>query len=211
MFCPKRFKCNANGKVSIDVQFMSDGKADCDDSSDENECFSASRTTRTFSSDSEMKADPVIKAAFWIMGSLVIVENACVIANGLAFLKKTRAFDSIKFQHAIILNIAIADFIMGIYLLAIAFYDMSFSEVYGGVDRDWRSSLKYSIIGSLTVISRETSCFLMVILTAFRLKNITNAIESLSLSVHPWKILICMAWIFSLLIGMVPMLKPTSQ
>ena len=211
MFCPKRFKCNAAGKVSIDVLQVCDGKPDCNDNSDESNCPTATKISSVFSSDTEMIADVAIKSAFWIMGILVMVGNSCVIIQSISFLKTKKTLDGVRFHQFIILNISIADFIMGIYLITIASYDAAFSGFYGNVDREWRSSLKCSVIGSLAVISSETSCFLMVALTSFRLKNITQAMESLTASLRPWKICIIAAWLFSFFIGIAPMLPQTSQ
>ena len=211
MFCQKRFKCNATGKVSIDVLNVCDGTSDCDDSSDENNCSTATIISSIFSSDTEMIANLGIKSAFWIMGILVIVGNSYVIIKRIAFLKTQQTLDGISFQHFIILNISIADFMMGIYLITIASYDVSLSGFYGEVDREWRSSLKCSVIGSLAVISSETSCFLMVVLTCFRLKNITQPVESVNASTRPWIICIILAWIFSFIFGIAPMLPQTSQ
>jgi len=208
MLCPKRFKCNASGKVSIEELQVCDGTVDCDDESDEKDC---AVSLPIFSSDTEMIANPAIKSAFWIIGFLVIMGNSYVFATTIVLLKKKQTFDGIKFQHVIILNISIADFIMGIYLLIVAVYDAKFSNIYGGVDREWRSSLTCSIIGSLAVISSEASCFLLVLLTAFRLKNITKVVESLNSSLHQWKIFICLAWIFSLMLSIFPLTNVTSQ
>ena len=211
MFCPKRFKCNATGKVSIDVLNVCDGVSDCNDNSDENNCSTATIISSIFSSDTDMIANLGIKSAFWIMGILVMVGNSYVIIKRTAFLKTQQTLDGISFQHFIILNISIADFIMGIYLITIASYDASFSGFYGEVDREWRSSLKCSVIGSLAVISSETSCFLMVVLTGFRLKNITQPAESVNASPRPWKLCIILAWLFSFFLGIAPMLPQTSQ
>ena len=211
LFCPKRFKCNASGKVSVDVLQVCDGRTDCDDNSDETNCPSASRILSIFSSDTEMIANLAIKSAFWIIGLVVMVGNSYVIITTIALLKKKQTLEGIRFQHFIILNISIADFIMGIYLITIASFDASFSGIYGTVDREWRSSLRCSIIGSLAVISSETTCFLMVVLTGFRLKNITKAVESLNASLLPWKICLASTWIFSLFLGIVPLLPQTSQ
>ena len=122
--CPKRFKCNATGNVSIDVQQICDGKPDCDDGSDENNC-TMERNEPKFSSDTEMIANPVIKAAFWIMGFIVLFSNAYVVANTTQFLKSHKDFN---FNWFIILNISVADFIMGVYLMTIAV----FSEIFSG-------------------------------------------------------------------------------
>ena len=211
LLCPKRFKCNASGKVSIDVQQVCDGKADCDDGSDENDCRVVSRIQSIFSSETEMIANSAVKAAFWIMGFVIIIGNAYVVVTSIALLRKKHSLDIISFHQVIILNISIADFIMGIYLLAVASYDASFSGMYGFVDSEWRSSLRCSIIGSLAVFSSETSCFLMVILTAFRLRNVTKALESMAFSLRPWKIMIVCVWFVSLTISIIPTLSITSQ
>ena len=211
LFCPKRFNCNATGKVSIDVQQVCDGKPDCADNSDESNCLTATKISSIFSSETEMIANLGIKSAFWLIGIMVIVGNSYVIITTVAFLKKKQTLDGMGFHQFIILNISIADFMMGIYLITIASYDAAFFGIYGAVDREWRSSLKCSVIGSLAVISSEASCFLMVVLTGFRLKNITQAVESLTASLRPWKICIIAVWIFSFFLGIVPMLPQTSQ
>ena len=212
MFCPQRFKCNAAGKVSIDALNVCDRMSDCDDNSDEKNCSTTLTTVFSiFSSDTEMIENVGIKSAFWIMGILVMVGNSYVIITRIFFLKMQQKLDGISFQHFIILNISVADFIMGIYLITIASYDVSFSGFYGEVDREWRSSLKCSVIGSLAVISSETSCFLMVVLTGFRFKNITQVVGSLTASSRPWMICIIAVWLFSFFLGIVPILPQTSQ
>ena len=210
-FCSKRFKCNATGKVSIDVLHVCDEKSDCDDNSDESDCSTATNISRIFSFATEMIANLGIKSAFWIIGILVIVGNSYVIIRTISFLRANQTLDGINFQHFIVLNISIAGFIMGIYLITIASYDVSFSGLYGEVDREWRSSLKCSLIGSLAVISSETTCFLLVVLTAFTLKNITPTKESLNASSRPWTICIIAAWLFAFFLGIVPILPQTSQ
>ena len=200
--CPMRFKCKAKGKISIDVLQICDGIMDCDDHSDEKDCAD----TSVFSSSTEMIAEPAIKAAFWIIGFVVIFGNFYVIVTSISNLKEKMTLQGVGFQQVIIINISIADFIMGVYLLTIAAYSESFSGRYGEVDHEWRSSLKCSIIGSLVVISSQTSCFLMVVLTAFRLTNVVYAIESLSSSLSRWVICVIIAWVLSFIIGIVPMI-----
>ena len=200
--CPMRFKCKAKGKISIDVSQICDGIMDCDDRSDEKDCAD----TSVFSSSTEMIAEPSIKAAFWIIGFVVIFGNFYVIVISITNLTEKKTLQGVGFQQVIILNISIADFIMGVYLLTIATYSESFSGRYGEVDQEWRSSLKCSIIGSLVVISSQTSCFLMVVLTGFRLTNIVNAFESLNASLNRWVICIVTTWVLSFIIGIVPMI-----
>ena len=203
--CPKRFKCNATGYVSIDVLQVCDGKRDCDDGFDENYC-SVEENTALFSFDTEMIANPVLKAFFWIIGFLVLLGNAFVIVSTATYFKRNRVLNILGFERLIILNISIADIIIGIYLLTIAIYSVVFSGVYGSMDQEWRSSLRCSIVGSLAVISSQTSCFLRVILVAFVLLNMYHPIKSLL----PWIISIVAIWFLSILFGIVPILHATS-
>ena len=209
--CPQRFECNAKEKVSIDVQNQCDMTADCDDESDETSCPMPFTSGRAFSNAFYMIESKPIEAAFWLSGFAVVFGNTYVIFTTITFLKKNKKINGIKFQHVIILNISIADFIMGIYLLVIGSFSAFYSGYYGEVDREWRSSIKCSIIGSLAVISSETSCFLMVVLTAFRLRNITNAMESLTSSWRAWKVSIGMAWLSAIIISFIPLLDATSE
>ena len=211
MFCPKRFNCAANGKVSIDVLNVCDGLSDCDDNSDETICATVTYYFGFFPSDTEMLANLGLKSTLWIMGILIIMGNCYVIITTISLLKTKKTLDGINFQRFIILNISIADFIMGIYLITIASHAVAFSGFYGEVDLEWRSSLKCSVIGSLVVISSEASCFLMVILTGFRMKNVTQAVESFNASSRPWMICIIAAWLFSFFLGIAPILPQTSQ
>ena len=203
--CPKRFKCNANGKVSIDVFQVCDGKPDCDDRSDENNCLEQENEA-IFSSDTEMIAEPAFKAAFWIMGFIVLFGNASVVVDSAKFLKKQTVLDFAIFQRVIILNISIADFVMGVYLITIAAFSQAFSGIYGTVDHEWRSSLRCSIIGSLTVVSSEASCFFMILLTSFRLINVYKPIESQTFSLLPWKLSIVATWLLSIFLSIIPMI-----
>ena len=206
--CPKRFKCEAKGNVSIDILQKCDGKPDCDDHSDENDCSS----NYLFSSNTEMIANPVLKSAFWIMGFVVVLSNICVIVVTSSFVKKKKGkiSDNFIFQHIIILNISIADFLMGVYLITIAAYSAKFSGYYGSVDSKWRSSLQCSVIGCIAVISSQASCFFMVVLTAFRLVNIFWPLKFLSASLISWKICLGLSWLFSLCLAIAPILNVTS-
>ena len=203
--CPKRFYCHADGNVSIDRSKVCDGKRDCDDRSDEEGCSSSLYfIAKLYESYGEMIRDSFTRHAYWIMGFIVVIGNTFTVLFTITLLKRKRVPDGIWTQQLIILNISLADFLMGVYLIAISSFGREFSGLYSSVDLEWRSSLSCSIFGSLSVISSEASCLLMVILTAFRLRNVSNPIASLTISILPWKISICFAWLIALFVGVVP-------
>ena len=190
--CPSRFECKAGGKVSIDSAQKCDGTIDCDDGSDETLCIYGENLLDRF------------VYGFWVMGCLVIVGNLFAFVFTVKLLRSKQLSDSIWTQYLIILNISIADFIMGVYLLTIARYSFTYSRHTTASSYEWRSSLGCSIVGSLSVISSEASCFLMVVLTAFRLQNISNPMASLSVSTLKWKVCICFAWFLAVILAVVP-------
>ena len=208
--CPKRFNCKSGDKVSIDVSHICNGVVDCDDGEDEQNCAIISENEKLFSSATEMISNQVFRIGFWVIGLVVIFGNLMVIFKNGNHLRTAKLTSSLRCQNIIILNISIADLLMGIYLVTIAIFSQIYSGYYGTVDVIWRSSVRCSIVGSLAIISSEASCFCMVILTAYRLDSVCRPFENVTSPKWPWKISICVAWVISLTIGIFPALGQTS-
>ena len=199
--CPKRFVCKTGNKVSIDVDQVCDKKQDCDDNKDEKDC--KYNESNIFSSDREMIANSGLKSCFWIMSIAVIIGNLYVITSTIC-LKRVKLNEASMYHHMIILNISIADMIMGIYLLSIAIASLYYSGYCGQIDIEWRSSLRCSIIGSLAVLSSEASCFFMVLLTSCRLYAIYKPFSTLSTSSRKYKLAILSVWLLAFIIAVFP-------
>ena len=119
--------------------------------------------------------------------------------------------DSQKFNYILILNLSLADFLMGIYLLIISVKSIQFSGFYAIIDYKWRTSLECSIIGSLSILSSETSCFIMTIITAYRLYNVFNNSNARKSTNLAWKIWIVLAWLVSIVLALLPLFKATAN
>ena len=204
--CPYRFRCKAGDKISIDISQVCDGQTDCDDGTDEADCSSS-----LFSSETELIANPILRRAFCIISFVVIIGNFVVIMITAKLWKTSKLTESLQCQHIVNLNISCADFLMGVYLITVAVFSAVYSGYYGEVDHKWRASLGCSIVGSLAVISSEASCFLMVMLTAFRLNTVWNPVSLLSMTTLSWKVCIVGAWICALSVGILPMLDQASE
>ena len=91
--CPMRFECKAEEKLSVDVLQICNGITDCNDHFDEKDCAD----TSIFSSSTEMIAEPVIKAAFWIIGFVVVFGNFYVIVASISIFKKKKTLQGVGF------------------------------------------------------------------------------------------------------------------
>ena len=211
LFCSKRYACSAGDKVSIRLDQRCNGIFDCDDRSDENNCPKKAETV--FSSDTEMIKYDGLKSCFWIVGLAVIVGNMYVIISTVHYIRKAKNLStSLKFQHLNVLNISIADFIMSFYLITIAFLStFVYSGNYGKVDRKWRTSDYCSFLGSLAVLSSEASCFLMVLLTFYRLHNVHKPFSTLSSPSFIWKVGLVLAWLAAVVLAFIPMIRVTGS
>ena len=209
--CSKRHPCCASDKVSIRSDQICNGIFDCDDRSDERSCPKKAETV--FSSETEMIKYDGLKSCFWIVGLAVIVGNMYVIISTLHYIRKKKNLStSLKFQHLNVLNISIADFIMGFYLMAIAILStFVYSGNYGKVDRKWRTSQYCSFLGSLAVLSSEASCFLMVLLTFYRLHNVYKPFSTLSSPSFIWKVGLVLAWFAAVALAFIPMIRVTGS
>ena len=217
------YECSDTLLIISSIQ-VCDRSMDCFDTSDENSCalivdwFSSRNLTSEtfsfsvlFSTRFRMIGSVGILSAFWIIGIIVIIGNSIVIVTTIKLLRTTHVSDFLRCQYVIILNISSADFIMGVYLLTLAVFNEIFSEYYSDVDYEWRSSPRCSIIGSLAVISSEASCFLMVVLTSFRIYNICKPMASLSLSLLPWGVCIGASWLVAITIAILPIVHLSSN
>ena len=121
----------------------------------------------------------IMRYFFWIIAVLVVTGNAYVIISSVPKTSCfTQAWPSVSLQcnHTVILNIAVADFIMGIYLITISILNIVKFGSSNYNSLEWIVSLGCSIVGSLA------SCFLMMTLTSFRSYHVYQPLSSMTAS-----------------------------
>ena len=83
--------------------------------------------------------------------------------------RKKKLIATARTNHILILNLAVADLLMGIYLLMLGIVGTILDGVFCSHQYTWRSGITCQAMGTLVVISSETSVLTMVMLASFRL------------------------------------------
>ena len=202
-----RFYCESGKPISIDKKFVQNGIKDCDTGLDE---------CKTLISDRyEMIANPVLRSLFWIMGFVALIGNLATniltLKEMFLYGKRNNAFpnrtSSVKVANScFIFNLTISDFLMGVYLLGVVSQGVNYSGRYCFVDKEWRSSNRCWILGTVAVLSSEASAFIMASMSTFRLVSIYKPFLTRTMKLK-WIVLVgVLCWLFSLLFAFLPWL-----
>ncbi|XP_071500488.1 G-protein coupled receptor GRL101-like [Diadema antillarum] len=134
-----------------------------------------------------------IEISIYILGISALIGNSYVIIQRL-LAKFSR--DTAKVQSILILNLAISDFLMGIYLLILAIMDIVISDSYfwEGRAEEWRTSSICQAAGFISVLSSETSVFLITIISLDRVISVLFPFSEHRLSVKSARVVVGMTW-----------------
>ena len=112
-----------------------------------------------FSSCDDLINGILFKVVIWVLGLLAICGNLIVIMWRLWNLR--------EYSGTILyINLAISDFLMGIYLIIIASADLYFMGIYAPNSPQWRQGLLCKFAGFISLVSSQVSVSLLVIITA---------------------------------------------
>uniref|UniRef100_H2YG05 G-protein coupled receptors family 1 profile domain-containing protein n=1 Tax=Ciona savignyi TaxID=51511 RepID=H2YG05_CIOSA len=202
----KRFYCASKVPLSIDRTLVEDGIKDCSDGSDE--CPINSTRNTLFSSQSDMIGNSILRTFFWIMGLSAIIGNTVVIVTTISKLKNFSKNSATKNNNCwLVINLAISDCLMGVYLISVSIKGAQFHGKYCYLDLDWRTSSSCSLLGSLALLSTETSIFIMTIMTTQRVFAVFRPIESMNSSFGSVVIPTFVAWLCGLFIAVLPLFE----
>ncbi|XP_039257513.2 uncharacterized protein LOC120334123 isoform X1 [Styela clava] len=208
-----RFYCENGQPLYVMNSQKRDGIGDCSDWSDECPTINKSTSIDAFSSRYELIESSVLRTIIWIMALLAIIGNAAVIIREIIKLRqKTKITPAMRANRLLILNLALADFLMGIYLISLCVMTLKMQGDYCSRDLAWRSSKTCIGLGVLSVAASETSVITMILLTGCRLYAISNPFQS-SRKPSPRHLLIFIlgSWMTSLILGLLPLTPGLSR
>ena len=139
-----------------------------------------------------------LQICIWILGILAFLGNLFVIIWRLIDKEENRV------QSFLLTNLAVADMLMGVYLLTIAIMDVRWRGEYFKHDIDWRSGLGCQIVGVLSMLSSEVSVLILTIITMDRFLCIVFPFKFKRLTFKTASFVCLVVWIFGVVISVLP-------
>ena len=153
------------------------------------------------SSCEDLMRRDILKAFLWILGLMALVCNAFVLF--------WRGREKTNVYGVSVLNLAAADFIMGVYMVTLAVVDAYYRGVYIEYADEWRQSWGCQLLGVLNTISSEASVFMLCVISADRFYNIVfpfKAMRTASSALGRAKIVMVFVWSFAFTLAIIPVL-----
>ena len=119
-----------------------------------------------FANCDTMFRDKNPKRCIWVIGILSLLGAAFVIAWRLFYKEKNVV------QTILLMHVAVADGLMGVYLMTVGIVDAVWSGEYYLHDFEWRTGFRCQVVGGMSVMSSQVSIMILTLLSIERVKKI---------------------------------------
>ena len=155
-----------------------------------------------FSSCSDLMRNPILRSCIWIFGLFALIGNVFSFFYQLIY-----HVEKMKLGYGMFTsNLAISDFLMGLYLIIIAGADMYFRGEYSLYDDVWRNSLLCNFAGILAPLSSEASILFIALITVDRMIVVKYPFGEYRIKEKRAYILTIIAWSIAIILSIVPVI-----
>lgn len=141
--------------------------------------------------------------SFFVLGMICLFGNGIVIYQKIAqSFKKTHRNKEIQVYNALVLSLAMADFLMGIYLVAISFEIRRKSLNRAIYFSEFRLC---NALGIINFLSCQVSLSMIVLISLYRLYGVMRPYKSVKLKLS--FLLITLLWIIWITASMIPLIN----
>ena len=155
--------------------------------------------------------DNLTRTFLWIFAFMACLGNGCVLVWRLYSIRKKPGNTIQQVQSILIMNLALSDLLMGIYLFIIVSADAHFGEYFPAEVKLWRESFLCNLAGVLSMLSSEASIFLVTLISIDRLINIKYPFSSRRLGFRSTCIIACVLWIVAVMVSIIPVIVTSSS
>lgn len=152
------------------------------------------------SSLTDLLTKPVLRYSAWTMAGLALLGNSLVVWGRLRCVDENRAV------RLVIVNLAAADWLMGVYLSVIGVQDYRYRSGYQVAALDWTSSWQCTGAGMLAMVSCEVSLLIMAFMSVERFLLIADPFRQARPRMDSAKVVqvLLTIWLLGLLVAIVP-------
>ena len=153
-----------------------------------------------FSSCADLMRNEFLRTLIWIMSLLALLGNSCSIGYRFIYDRKRLSLG----YGIFVSNLAVSDFLMGVYLIIIASADQHFRGNYFLHSDTWTGSTWCQFAGVIASISSETSVMLMCLITFDRILVIKFPFGQFRITPKIAGLLVSFVWLIALVIAILP-------
>ncbi|XP_072165322.1 uncharacterized protein [Diadema setosum] len=159
-----------------------------------------------FSSCEDLMSNNILRVFIWILGASAFAGNGFVVFYRMF---KSRRDSRTSVQSSFITNLAISDFLMGLYMITIAAADVYFRGNYAIHAEAWQSSIVCKVAGMVSVVSSEASVCLIMMISVDRCIHVVAPFKrGLHLTVRRARLIEFTIWSLTLLVSILPVVIP---
>ncbi|XP_063965433.1 G-protein coupled receptor GRL101-like [Lytechinus pictus] len=146
----------------------------------------------------------LLRICIWLIGISALVGNVLVIAWRTYKRKLDRSENSV--QMSFITNLAIADLLMGVYMVFIGSADAYFGADYYLHSASWRKSFACKLAGFVAMVSSEASVLVLVLISLDRFICIVFPFGVFRFRTRSSRVALCLAWFLAILLAVIPVI-----
>ena len=147
-----------------------------------------------------------LRAAIWFVIIFGVVGNGLVLFVFIVYaviIRRTKVrFFPMHFLYA---NLAMADFLMAVYLLTLASFDAHTMGHFSEYDVEWRTGPGCGFSGFCAIVSTMVSVYTLVVITSERLYTITFVMRRQQITKLFAVVVMAFGWLFGIIMGMLPL------
>lgn len=152
------------------------------------------------SSSLDLLKNTTLRYSAWIMALFTCTGNAMVLWGRFTSRDENRSVS------IVIRNLAVSDFIMGLYLAIISFQDIRYRESYDSVSSDWIKSWGCILAGILSMISSEVSILILAFMSIERFLLISDPFGHHRLNTKIVIISLYIIWLVGITLAVLPVI-----
>lgn len=149
---------------------------------------------------------PILRVAVWLVAGAAVLGNLSVIIVHIGI------FHRLSVARFLQLNLAIGDFVMGLYLSMLALADLNSVGTYFNYALDWQQGYGCKLAGLASMFASQLSIFTLSVITFERYFTITHSMDlNMRLKLGWAARIMALGWIYAFVWSILPIFADVSS